>query len=96
MPKRVPEEAKRVPLNCLVLPETKRFLGQQECSQGEAVDRAVSALRSLPPPVVDGMMNQGQGNQDPEVPLSRVVAKELKRQNQNWKRGPRQKGDKSR
>jgi len=73
MPKRVPEEAKRVALNCLVLPETKRFLAEQECSQGEAVDRAVAALRTLPKPFVDGMLNQGRGNQDPKVPMWRQI-----------------------
>lgn len=69
MPKRVSAEAKRVALNCLVLPETKLFLGEQGCSQGEAVDRAVAALRKLPPPVRDGMLNQGRGNQDPKIPM---------------------------
>jgi hypothetical protein len=45
MPKRVAEEAKRVPLNCLVLPETLKYLRTVEGSQGHAVDRAVAALR---------------------------------------------------
>jgi hypothetical protein len=70
MPKRIPQEAKRVALNCLVLPETKEFLGNQECSQGEAVDRAVATLRAaFPQPVIDGLLNQGRGKQDPTVPM---------------------------
>jgi len=73
MPKQVPDEAKRVPLNCLVLPTTREWLKGQECSQGEAVDRAVAALRVLPPPVVDGLTNQGRGNQDPKVPMWRQI-----------------------
>lgn len=46
MPKRVPDEVKRVPLNCLVLPETLAYLRAANGSQGEAVDRAVAALRT--------------------------------------------------
>jgi hypothetical protein len=68
MPKRIPVEAKRVPLNCLVLPETLAYLRAAEGSQGEAVDRAVAALRQFPKPIVEGMINQGRGNQDPKVP----------------------------
>lgn len=77
MPKRVPEEAKRVPLNCLVLPETLAYLRAADGSQGYAVDRAVAALR----------MQEAQG---------RVVPETVKASTETWKRGPRQKGDKSR
>lgn len=45
MPKRVSEESKRVPLNCLVLPETLAWLKTAIGSQGATVDRAVSALQ---------------------------------------------------
>jgi hypothetical protein len=31
----------------------------------------------IPPPVLDGLINQGQGNQDPEVPLSRQIEVQL-------------------
>jgi len=46
MPKRVAEDEKRVPLNCLVSPETKRLLKklrERTRSQGEIVDQAVAA-----------------------------------------------------
>lgn len=47
MPKRVPAEDKRVPLNCLVSPETKRLLDElnrkAKLSRGEAVDKAIAA-----------------------------------------------------
>lgn len=45
MPKRVPKEAKRVPLNCLVLPETLEYLKSSVASQGVVVDMAVAALK---------------------------------------------------
>lgn len=45
MPKRIPVEAKRVSLNCLVLPETKAWLKSLAGSDGSIVDRAVYALR---------------------------------------------------
>lgn len=45
MPKRVPEEEKRVPLNCLVSPATLRWL-KANGPQGQTVDRAVWALRT--------------------------------------------------
>ena len=92
MPKLVSEDEKRVPLNCLVSPETRRWLRGQGGSQGELIDRAVAALRmqeaqgrvvaetgeprkalALSPPVVDGMLNQGRGNQDPKVPMWKQV-----------------------
>lgn len=47
MPKRVPEGAKRVPLNCLISPETKETLKKMGGSQGVAVDRAVVAWLKL-------------------------------------------------
>jgi len=50
MPKRVPEGAKRVPLNCLISPETKRLLEklrERTRSQGEIVDQAVAAWAEL-------------------------------------------------
>lgn len=103
MPKRVPEGAKRVPLNCLISPTTRHLFASMKCSQGEAVDHwaatwrmAQAQGRVIPAPVLDGIANQGRGNQDPDVPLSKVVTKELKRQSQTWKRGPRPKGDKTR
>jgi hypothetical protein len=46
MPKRVTAEVKRVPLNCLVLPETLKYLRTADGSQGHAVDRAVAALHA--------------------------------------------------
>ena len=47
MPKRKPVEVKRVPLNCLVLPETLAWLKTQS-SQGKGVDIAV-AIGSMSP-----------------------------------------------
>lgn len=44
MPKRVSEDVRRVPLNCLVLPETRDWLRAQNGSQGEMVDAAVRCL----------------------------------------------------
>lgn len=46
MPKRVPVEAKRVSLNCLVLPETLAWLRSVDVSQGVAVDRAVHRAKA--------------------------------------------------
>jgi hypothetical protein len=31
----------------------------------------------ISPPVLDGLINQGRGNQDPEVPLSRQIEVQL-------------------
>lgn len=111
MPKRIPVEEKRVPLNCLVLPATLEYLRAAEGSQGHAVDRAVAALRMQEAQgrvmaetgdpwkavavnsIADGLVNQGRGNQNPDESFSQVVTKEIKRQAQSWKRGPRPKGD---
>ena len=38
-----------MPLNCLVLPETRRWLREQGGSQGELVDRAVAVLKNHEP-----------------------------------------------
>lgn len=57
MPKRVPEEAKRVPLNCLVLPATLEYLKAAKGSQGVVVDLAVAALQ----------MQEAQGRIVPET-----------------------------
>lgn len=57
MPKRVPEEAKRVPLNCLVLPATMEYLKAAKDSQGVVVDLAVAALQ----------MQEAQGRVVPET-----------------------------
>lgn len=46
MPKRVAKEAKRVPLNCLVLPETLAWLRAADVSQGVAVDLAVARAKA--------------------------------------------------
>jgi len=46
MPK-IPENAKRVPLNCLVRPDTKQEIEERAVngkSQGQVIDEAVSAL----------------------------------------------------
>lgn len=91
MPKRVSAEAKRVALNCLVLPETKRFLGEQKCSQGEAVDRAVAALRMRD---AQGRVTEETGDPWKSVSVNPAVKRAL--EPQTWKRGPRPKGDKSR
>lgn len=85
MPKRVPEETKRVPLNCLVLPKTLAFLKSADGSQGAVVDRAVAALRSLPPPFVDGVLNQGRGNQEAGVSFRRTVEHEISVQQRPFK-----------
>lgn len=62
----------------------------------EVLAAGLAALRMLPPPVADGMVNQGRGNQNPDEPLLEVVSREVRRQVQSWKRGPRPKGDKTR
>jgi hypothetical protein len=42
MPKVVPVEEKRVPLNCLISPQTREIVTSMGCSQGEAVDRCAA------------------------------------------------------
>ena len=64
MPKRVSEDERRVPLNCLVLPETRRWLRGQGGSQGELVDRAVAALR----------VQEAQGRVQPKGGLTEAAA----------------------
>lgn len=47
MPKQIPENAKRVPLNCLIRPDTKQEIQERAIngkSQGEVIDEAISAL----------------------------------------------------
>lgn len=86
MPKRIPVEAKRVPLNCLVLPETLEYLKASNGSQGMVVDMAVAALK----------MQQTQGRVMAETgdPWKAVAVNP--QASQTWKRGPRPKGDKTR
>lgn len=86
MPKRVAKEAKRVPLNCLVLPETLAYLKSSIASQGVAVDMAVAALK----------MQQTQGRVMAETgdPWKAVAVNP--KTSQSWKRGPGPKGDKTR
>src|ERR1051325_11162058 len=56
MPKLVPEDKKRVPLNCLVTPATMAWLREFDGSQGEGVDTAVAAIQSvdrMPPAIAE-------------------------------------------
>lgn len=99
MPKRVPKEDKRVPLNCLVSPETKRLLEElnrkAKISRGEAVDRAIAAWVKFRD--ANGIVSQT---------LTEIIAapfdamtkaqKRAPRKPETWKRGPRPKGDKTR
>lgn len=116
MPKRVSAEAKRVPLNCLVLPETLEYLKSSTASQGVVVDMAVAALKT--------QEAQGRVMAETGDPWKAISVREIattippcsepcehlscemqrepsesearKRHVQNWKRGPQQKGDKTR
>jgi hypothetical protein len=47
MPKRVSEEVRRIPLNCLIAPATREILKRMDCSQGEAVDRCVAMYNAV-------------------------------------------------
>lgn len=112
MPKHVPVEAKRVPLNCLVLPETLEYLKSSNGSQGTVVDMAVAALKmqqaqgrvshrvsfNTPPPT--------QTMLDDTATIRATVDDVVKSHNRRTlkppplkpseKRGPRPKGDKTR
>lgn len=88
MPKRVTKEAKRVSLNCLVLPETLAWLRSANVSQGVAVDLAVARAKAH---IEDGW--QPLAAQEGDVIIATV--KPIKAP-QKWKRGPREKGDRNR
>ena len=105
MPKRVPEEAKRVPLNCLVLPATLEYLRAADGSQGYAVDRAVAALRMQEAQrgvMVDlteasATFTAEWGPASPENTITALNLRDsLPRAKAGTKRGPRPKGDKNR
>lgn len=71
-------------------------LGKVHGTINEGLRMRLFERSAIPLPVLDGLVNQGRGNQNPDEPLAKVVTvtKELKRQ--TWKRGPRPKGDKTR
>lgn len=75
-PKGKPLTYRPVRLDDDVWAECQRLRGAHG-TINEVLSAALAALRMLPPPVADGMANQGRGNQDPDVPLSQVVTKEL-------------------
>lgn len=99
MPKRVPKEAKRIPLNCLIAPETKRLLEdlnrKAKISRGEAVDKAIAAWVEFRD--ANGIVAKSLGK-ILAAPMGAITKahKQAPQQGTNWKRGPRQKGDKNR
>lgn len=88
MPKRVAKEAKRVPLNCLVLPETLAWLRAADVSQGAAVDRAVARARLHE---AEGWMPKNTIPGDVLIATVKPIPR-----SRPFKRGPRPKGDKQR
>src|SRR5688572_1427736 len=111
MPKQVPAEAKRVALNCLVLPETLAYLRAADGSQGHAVDRAVAALRMRSGHhepnwlwcercqawiETEHLCGAQYIDKGSHYELVKAAATRPAKSSQSWKRGPRPKGDKSR
>lgn len=90
MPRRVPKEAKRVPLNCLVLPETLAWLRAADVSQGVAVDLAVARAKAH---IADGWQPISAKAGDVRVSTVKPLPRSKKASTQTFKRGPRQKGD---
>lgn len=88
MPKRVAKEAKRVPLNCLVLPETLEWLRAANVSQGAAVDQAVARARLHE---AEGWMPTGTIAGDVIIATVKPIPR-----SRPFKRQPRAKGDKTR
>lgn len=93
MPKRVPEGAKRVPLNCLVLPETLAWLKSFGGSQGVAIDLAVAALKTQE---AQARVMAETGDPWKVANLNTAIAETERKPRLSWKRGPRPKGDTTR
>lgn len=110
MPKRVPDGSKRVALNCLVLPETRDYLRSAPGSQGAVVDRAVAALKTQDAqarvmavtgdPWQVAMLVSPVHVEVTDVKLDsnslHMKTRLREPRAEGWKRGPRQKGDKTR
>lgn len=80
-------------LNCLVLPETLDYLKSAPGSQGSVVDRAVAALKTQ---IAQGRVMADTG--DPWKALAEPGDrwKTQRPPTRSLKRGPREKGDKTR
>lgn len=89
MPKRVAAEAKRVPLNCLISPATRLTLAKMGGSQGSAVDRAAEAWLKLQD------VQQSRRYSFKEIAVAEASSHGPTAP-QKYKRGPREKGDKTR
>ena len=102
MPKK-DEGLRRVALNCLVARVTREAIGETQKetgeSQGEVVDRAVALLAYGEEVGVTGrgladlVETQNQASEMDDIVMKHVARTSTVPE---WKRGPRQKGDKSR